>query len=500
MTAEPSSFESAELGRTVEKKDYESVVPDLRVGLVNAQFDLRRSNFAVLLLVGGDDRLGVRDLLGEMIDWMDERYLRIHLFGERTEEEQARPPAWRYWNAMPRDGETAVFIDSWVAHTIGERALGTLSAKKFDRRCEMIRHLEQALVDDGTLLVKVWLHVPKKEVKRRLDKHAKNDAKSWRIDARDREIYERYDETLPIAQRYVDATDTPACPWLVVESTDRHYRNLTVAHEILKRLTERLAEPLAPSRSEAAALVESKASKKRTRSVLDTLDLSSSLSEERYEAKLEQQSECLAHLTRRARRKSVATVLVFEGWDAAGKGGTIRRLARVVDLENQHMVAISAPTPEELAHHYLWRFWRELPRDGIVTFYDRSWYGRVLVERVEKFATTSEWSRAYDEINDFEAHLVEHGIVLVKFWLHISHEEQMRRFEAREETPYKKYKITSEDYRNRAKRPEYEAAVDDMVARTSTKIAPWHLVPADDKKFARIRVFETVCEALQDRL
>ncbi len=494
MTAERSLFETVERGHTIAKKEYEELVPDLRVGLVNAQYDLRRSDFAVLVLVAGDDRMGMRDLLAEMGDWVDARYLRIHLFGERTDEERARPRAWRYWNAMPRDGETAIFIGGWAATTVRERVDGTISAKELDRRCELIRYLEETLVADGMLLVKVWLHLPKKELKRRLEKRRKNEDKSWRIDARDLDTHDRYDETLPIAERFVNATNTSAAPWLVVESTDRHYRNLTVARALLERLSARVApKPSTPA-------VETSSPARGERGVLETLDLSSALEDDRYEVALEEGSERLAHLTQRARRKDIATVIVFEGWDAAGKGGTIRRLARAIDLENQRVIAISAPTEEERAHHYLWRFWRELPRDGTVAIFDRSWYGRVLVERVEGFATVAEWSRAYDEINGFEEHLAEHGIVLVKFWLHISHEEQMRRFEERERTPYKKYKITADDYRNRAKRPQYEAAVDDMVARTSSKLAPWHLVPANDKRFARIRVLETVCAALEARL
>ncbi len=497
MGAPRSLFESVELGRTVSKEDYDAIVPDMRVGLINAQYDLRRSDFAVLLLVAGDDRLGMRDLLSEMGEWMDARYMRLHLFGARSEEERAYPLAWRYWKAMPCDGETAVFIGGWAALSIHERATGTIGEKEFERRCELVRRLEEALVADRTLLIKIWLHVPKKELRRRLEKLKKRDEKSWRIDVRDIALYEQFDEIAPIAERFVVATDTPAAPWLVVESTDRHYRNLTVAHAILDRVTERFAAKLSPPGAtkarETAAAVQGKR-------VLSTLDLSASLHEERYEAKLEQESARLAHLTRKARRKDVATVIVFEGWDAAGKGGTIRRLSRAIDLENQRIVAISAPSDEERAHHYLWRFWRELPRDGTVAMFDRSWYGRVLVERVEGYATNAEWSRAYDEINGFEAHLADHGVVIVKFWMHISHDEQMRRFEAREKTPYKKYKITAEDYRNRAKRPQYEVAVEEMVARTSTDIAPWHLVPANDKRFARIRVFETVCESLEARL
>jgi polyphosphate kinase 2 (PPK2 family) len=193
-------------------------------------------------------------------------------------------------------------------------------------------------------------------------------------------------------------------------------------------------------------------------------------------------------------------VLLFEGWDAAGKGGVIRRITAAMDPELYHVVPIAAPTEEECARHYLWRFWRYLPRAGRVLIFDRSWYGRVLVERVEGLTPALAWQRAYSEINDFEQQLYHHGMIVLKFWLHIDPDEQMKRFQTRQETPYKKYKLTEEDYRNREKWRDYERAVHDMVERTSTIYAPWHLVASNDKRWARICVLRTYCRALKQRL
>ncbi len=197
-------------------------------------------------------------------------------------------------------------------------------------------------------------------------------------------------------------------------------------------------------------------------------------------------------------RRSV--VLVFEGVDAGGKGGAIRRITSAVDARLYRTMSVAAPTDEEKAHHYLWRFWRHVPRAGHMIIYDRSWYGRVLVERVEGFASEADWRRAYSEINEFEEQLVENGAILLKFWLQVSDEEQLRRFQDREDTPYKRYKITDEDWRNREKGPEYKSAVNEMVARTSTEHAPWTLVEGDDKPYARVKVLTTVCDAMRKAL
>jgi len=193
-------------------------------------------------------------------------------------------------------------------------------------------------------------------------------------------------------------------------------------------------------------------------------------------------------------------VAVFEGWDAAGKGSAIRRVTQAIDPRLYRLVQIAAPTQEEAAQHYLWRFWRQLRRDGRATFFDRSWYGRVLVERVEHLARPDEWHRAYSEINQFEKQLHDHGCIILKFWIHISADEQIKRFKAREEQPHKRYKITDDDWRNREKWHDYELAVDQMVSRTSTHHAPWTLVSGNDKRYARVQILKTFCKAMREAL
>jgi polyphosphate kinase 2 (PPK2 family) len=234
--------------------------------------------------------------------------------------------------------------------------------------------------------------------------------------------------------------------------------------------------------------------------VLDNLDLDQRLDNARFDVKVAEQQSRLNLLQRRARQQGVSTIVVIEGWDAAGKGGAIRRVTGALDARDYQVIPIAAPTDEERAHHYLWRFWRHLSRAGRITIFDRSWYGRVLVERVESLAEESEWMRAYGEITQFEEQLVAHGILLIKFWLHISKDEQLRRFRERGRTSYKQWKITDEDWRNRARWADYTVAVNDMVARTSTRIAPWTLVEANDKNFARVKVLRTFADRLAARL
>jgi polyphosphate kinase 2 (PPK2 family) len=228
--------------------------------------------------------------------------------------------------------------------------------------------------------------------------------------------------------------------------------------------------------------------------------MTKSLTKEEYSEKLKKYQARLNLLHRKARSKKISTILVFEGWDAAGKGGAIRRTTAALDARDYQVIPIAAPTDEELAHHYLWRFWRHLGRAGRVTIFDRSWYGRVLVERIEGFAGEKEWRRSYAEINNFERELVEHGIVLLKFWVNITKDEQEARFKARQEISYKRWKLTEEDWRNRERWDDYEIAVNDMVGQTSTRIAPWVLVEGNCKRYSRIKVLKTICSRLEERL
>lgn len=304
-------------------------------------------------------------------------------------------------------------------------------------------------------------------------------------------------------------------PWSIVEGEDNKYASLTVAEQIRDAIQRHSAQRRSTKEAQAAMAQQAKAGKKAVKkkidkdapvrelpypTVLSCLDMSKTIEKEEYKKELKSLQGRLNKLARKAIDRGVSTVLVFEGSDAAGKGGAIRRITSTLDARSYKVLPFAAPNDEERAHHYLWRFWRHMSRAGRMTIFDRSWYGRVLVERCEGFAREEEWRRAYGEIVDFEDQIVDHGTVLVKIWIHISPEEQLARFKARELTPWKKWKLTDEDWRNREKWADYEEAVNDLVEKTSTTAAPWTLVEGNDKKYARIKVLRTVCDALEKRL
>jgi polyphosphate kinase 2 (PPK2 family) len=292
----------------------------------------------------------------------------------------------------------------------------------------------------------------------------------------------------------VRETSTGVAPWSLIEATDERFRNLSVANEILARLEARLALPQVEPEHKPES------SRPDPVTILDRIDLTKTLSKEEYQARIPALQARLSGLARKLSKRRKSTIVLFEGADAAGKGGAIRRIVPALQAGQYRVIPIAAPNEEERAYHYLWRFYRHLPRRGKMTIYDRSWYGRVLVERVEGFATVEEWSRAYSEINDFERELVEDGIVLVKFYLHLGADEQLRRFQAREREPWKQHKISPEDYRNREKRNQYEDAAAEMIARNSTEFAPFHLVSGEDKRHARVTILQTLCESIEKSL
>jgi len=487
-------FESAENGNKIGRKEYEHALDDLRVELLNAQFDLQQAPFSVLVLLMGVDRWGVDDVVSVLHEWMDARHIDTHFFGRVTEQERERPRFWRYWQALPSDGEIGLHIGAWALGALADRLDGEIDDARLEQRIGQVRRFERALSDRGTLVIKFWCHLSKKEYEKRLKKARKNPELEPYLEKSDWKRCEALDDLLPFAERFIGRTSTSDAPWHVIESTDFRYRNLTIAQTLLASIRARLEAPEPPPSAKAPAVPRAR------KGVLDTVDLTSALDKEAYKSELQTQQARLHQLVRKAWKKNVSTVLVFEGWDAAGKGGAIRRLTRALSARDYRVIPVAAPTDEENAYHYLWRFWRQLPRDGQMAIFDRSWYGRVLVERVEGFARDDEWQRAYQEIVDFESQLAEHGAVVHKFWLHISQDDQLARFQAREKTPYKKYKITDDDYRNRDKWDDYVDAVEEMVTRTSTDSCPWTVVPASDKKFARVEVLKTVCKALERRL
>ncbi|HEY7308887.1 MAG TPA: polyphosphate:AMP phosphotransferase [Gemmataceae bacterium] len=483
-------FESAELDHRVSKEDYRKEKPRVREAVLKAQLELvDQKRFAVLILIEGMDAAGKGETVQMLHDWMDPRHVHTQAFGEPSEEERERPPLWRYWRALPAKGRIGIFFGAW--QSVG---LKRLLEDGHEEDLDEIVRLEEMLAHEDVLVLKWWFHLSKKQQKKRLKKLERNPRTRWRVTEAEWQHHKRYDKLRASAESLLRRTSTAEAPWAVIAGADRCYRELTVANILLKALRQRLEQP---KRETVLDPVPSPLPALDGHNVLRALDYGRRLSGNEYDEQIEHWQGRLNVLSREPHFEGTTILAVFEGTDAAGKGGSIRRVTAALDPRSYHVVPIAAPNEEERAHPYLWRFWRHIPRPGQLLIFDRSWYGRVLVERVEGLSPEGDWKRAYSEINDFEAQLVRHGFVLCKFWLAITPDEQLKRFKARESTGFKRFKITAEDWRNRDKWDEYERAVCDMVDRTSTEIAPWTLVEANDKKFARIKVLKTLCHAIE---
>ena len=491
-------FESAELGHAVDKETYAREEPVLREALLNAQYDLLAGRkFPLVILISGVDGAGKGETVNLLHEWMDPRHIQAHAFGAHTQEESERPPFWRFWKNLPPKGKTGIFFTSWYTAPILERTYKKTRDPDLDQAMEEIRRFERMLAAEGALILKLWFHLSKDRQRERLKKLEKKAKTRWRVTEQDWRHFALYDRFRKVSERALRETSTAEAPWIVIEGTDERYRSLTAGKAILGPLRRRLDEPVPrPTETHTAPFVEPVDNV----DLIQRLDLSQKIDKDAYENELVKYQRKLALLPREPGYNDISVIAVFEGSDAAGKGGAVRRVTAALDARHYRIVPVGAPTEEERAQPYLWRFWRHIPRRGMLTMFDRSWYGRVLVERVEGFCPEADYMRAYTEINDFEEQLARHRIVLVKLWLQVSKEEQLRRFQLREATSFKRFKITDEDWRNRGKWDAYERAVCDMVDRTSTEIAPWTLVEAEDKYFARVKVLRTLTEAIQKEL
>ena len=488
-------FESAEIGHAIDKDTYDAEVPALREALLEAQFELKQqARFPVIVLINGVEGAGKGETVKLLNEWMDPRLIEVRTFDQQSDEELAHPPAWRYWRALPAKGRMGIFFGNWYSQMLQGRVHGVFKDAVLDQAISGAERLEQMLCDEGALIFKFWFHLSKKQMKARLKSLQDDPLHSWRISPLDWQQSQTYDRFVRFGERVLRRTSRDYAPWHVIEGVDPYYRSLAVGRILLEGLQNALkTEGRVVRASNIAPLSQSI----DQRSLLGSLDLSKQLSKDEYQEQLITEQARLAGLLRDKRMRRHALLAVFEGNDAAGKGGAIRRVAAALDPRQYRIVPVAAPTEEERAQPYLWRFWRHVPGRGKFTVFDRSWYGRVLVERVEGFCQQADWMRAYGEINDFEEQLNNAGVVLVKFWMAIDQQTQLERFQAREQIPFKRFKITEEDWRNRDKWPQYAEAVGDMVDRTSTEIAPWTLVEANDKRWARVKVLRTINEALE---
>ncbi|MFI4904497.1 MAG: polyphosphate:AMP phosphotransferase [Burkholderiales bacterium] len=490
-------LELAEQRQRLPKSRFERALPRLREELLNAQFALAREACgAVLILLAGIEGGGRSETANTLNAWMDPRHIRTVAFARPTPEERVHPPAWRYWRALPARGTIGILTEAW--YDDAQRAQAHGHAARFERMLGDIRDFEMMLACDRVLLLKIWIHLSPKDAATRIEA-LREDA--WRlvpVDRASRHI-DTYFSRRAVWEDLLRETSSAAAPWFIVNGFDPQYRALTIGRLVLTALRRASAPPVG-HRARPARRVQHRADVDTRTGALRAIDLAPRMPDGEYREALAMWQHRLARHTRRKRFGRHSLILVFEGADAAGKGGTIRRVTGALDARQYVNVPVSAPDDEERRYPWLWRFWRHVPARGGITIFDRSWYGRVLVERVEGFCSVADWQRAYGEISQFEEQLYEGDAILCKFWLQVSKAEQLARFRAREHTPYKHFKITPDDWRNRRRWDDYQQAVADMVERTSTSRAPWSLIGSDDKGHARVEVLKTIVERLDQVL
>jgi polyphosphate:AMP phosphotransferase len=484
-------------GRRLTKLEYGHELPILQDRLLDAQFELRKSKArAVVMIVTGVPAAGRSEVVNDLLGWLDPKFVAVYGFREPNEVERQRPPLWRYWRVMPPKGRIVILHGGWHGEFLASAVRGPERPDAEVRRdAERIRQLERMLVADGVALVKVHLHVGPELQRRRIRRLFKDPTTRWRVTDEDHWYVRHYARVERALEHCLEVTEQSCAPWKVVDGSDRQHRALEVGRALLAGIEGgggRCGKPVLP----AAAVLKRRAARVR----LATDHPGERVSEEDYDRRLESLQGRLALLSRRRRFAKHSVVAVFEGMDASGKGGAIRRITAALDARQYRVVPISAPSAEELARPYLWRFWFHLPPRGNYTIFDRSWYGRVLVERVRGLAARRDWQRAYGEINEFEYELAEHGVVLAKFWLSVSPDEQVARFNERNRNPLKRFKVDPEDWINREQWHDYQVAARDMIALTDTRHAPWAIVPADDKRHARLEVLRTLCDRIESAL
>ena len=470
-------------------RDYRSLVPELRDDLLAAQIDTRKlAKFSVAVIVTGVPTAGRTETVNKLIEWLDPKYVTVRAFGEDDEDDEY-PVMWRYWRALPAFGRIAFYFWGWYGDYMHSALDDSQQAKRRTvRQLERIRRLEAMLSADSVRVVKIHLDLDADTQRKRLKKLRADKLTRWRVTDDDLRLARHHKAVRKAIERCLAASEQRAARWNLIEGADEDYREVrageVVRDEMLLGLerAQKTAQVRASKVAKVAPLPRPRIPK---------------VTDDEYDDELERLQARLALLTRRAKFRKYGLVLAFEGMDAAGKGGAIRRITHALDARQYQVVPVSAPTAEERSYPYLWRFWRDVPARGHIAIFDRSWYGRVLVERVRGFAAPADWRRAYDEICEFERELLEHDLIVAKFWLQVSKAEQLRRFKERDEDKLKRFKVDPEDWTNRTFYDAYQAAAGEMVMRTNTRQARWHVVPADDKKSARLYVIRTVCETIE---
>lgn len=478
--------------RRISKAAFERTLPALRDELLDLQLKLHTSkSCAVAVIIAGTPAAGRSETVNELLEWLDPKHIGVHALGVPSPQDRKFPALWRYWQKLPARGRITFFFAGWYGEYLGGVIKADGKAQQHDKRAvERILRLENMLVRDGVRVVKIYLHTDHDTQLRRLEQLRASKLTRWRVTKEDRWQAKHFDRVQRVVQSCLKATNHQVAPWHRVDGTDEEYRLLSVG----KLLRDEISAGMKAREQKRRDWPQEKSVKAAPVKVVQP---PRPVDDDEYERQLETLQGRLARLVRKSRFAKHGLVLAFEGMDAAGKGGAIRRVTHALDARQYQVVPVSAPTPEELLYPYLWRFWRHVPAQGSITIFDRSWYGRVLVERVRDLTPDADWKRAYAEIVEFERQLTEQGLLVAKFWLSVGKDEQLRRFKARDEDPLKRFKVDREDWANRRYYDAYQTAAAEMIRRTDAEHAKWTVVAADDKKHARLTVLNAVCETLE---
>ncbi|MDD3251044.1 MAG: polyphosphate:AMP phosphotransferase [Lachnospiraceae bacterium] len=493
-------LEKIDLSRTVEKGVYKEAQKDYSARLGVLQRKLKDAGVPVIILFEGMGAAGKGTQINRLIQALDPRGFDVYASNQATAEDAGKPFLCKFWTLTPEKGRIAIFDRSWYRKVLIERFDRITKKKEIPEAFQDIRSYEKQLTDDGTVIIKLFLYIDQKEQKKRFKRLEESKETAWRVTDDDWARNQHYDKYLQMNEEMLENTDTDYAPWNIIEATDKDYAAMKILKCVTEALEREMARHAACAGEPKAADTKPELEQHYQNGVLSGVDLNKSMTYEEYKKKIDALQERLEVLHSEIYRRKIPVVIGFEGWDAGGKGGAIRRLTSHLDPRGYRVCPTAAPNDIEKKHHYMWRFWNKMPKAGHVAIFDRTWYGRVMVERIEGFCKETEWKRAYQEINEMEAHMANAGAVVLKFWLQIDKDEQERRFKERMETPEKQWKITDEDWRNREKWDQYELAVNEMLVRTSTTYAPWIVVEGNCKYYARVKVLSTVVDAIEEKI
>ncbi|MCI8489276.1 MAG: polyphosphate:AMP phosphotransferase [Lachnospiraceae bacterium] len=476
------------------QEEIKALIKEKREELFCQQQLIKEHKLPVFVLIEGWGAAGKGTLIGNLIKELDPRFFRVINMDVPAEKNTRKPFLWRYMETIPEAGKF-VFLDSaWLDETAEDVIKKRIDEETLEKRMQQIRTFDRQLKDNGYLVVKLFLQIPEEEQKKRLDKLMDTKDTKWRVAKKDIRQMEKRKQYEDVFDRILEATNTGYVPWNIVDAVDKKQALLQVLHILTNQINQ------AVENSKVLPEILHKDYPLLKMPKLSEVPLNQEMTKEEYQIQLKTLQKKLKKLHNKIYRKKVPVIIAYEGWDAAGKGGNIKRLTSALDPRGFEVHPIASPEPHEKARHYLWRFYHRLPKDGHIAIFDRTWYGRVMVERLEGFCSENDWKRAYNEMNEFEKELSDWGAVVIKFWVHIDKDTQLARFTDRQNNPEKQWKITEEDWRNREKWDVYEEAIDEMIAKTSTENAPWYIIQSNNKYYARIQAIQIVIDEIEKKL